>query len=404
MLKLDILINPWLSDPRVCENADYLNRLLNLGQQVASLSHISLNPGSGIVKPLEKEVNQLSTLVHNQGDDMREQYNHLSNIICKLTGDLSTSATKGKIGENFIENVLRENFPDDLVEVTAQTGHEADLHISSNGLPTILIESKMYKSAVSTKEIVKFYNDLESTGVDYGIFVSLTSNICKHRRLEYERKNNKHVIFLPNAGFGGINIIYAILFMREISLKNTELDTVSASIIEEKCKLIYDSLDNLNTIFGHISRLKANVSKSKTVIQDQLNGLTSDILDVEVLTKNIINEIKKSIYTSLADFNDKYEQVEGALLDEIVAELTGSENRLFITTGQSLNVCKQFELEIYREEVKNKYSLMKRGEIICELRIGKTKATYDFIKFGIKYDIRPDADLDVFGRLLGSVL
>ena len=38
---------------------------------------------------------------------------------------------------------------------------------------------------------------------------------------------------------------------------------------------------------------------------------------------------------------------------------------------------------------------MKEDEIICELRIGKIKATYD---------IRPDTDLDVFGRLLASVL
>ena len=77
-------------------------------------------------------------------------------MICKLTGDATTSAIKGKIGENFLENLLKRSFPDDIISVMAQTGHEADIHLLSKTCPKILIESKLYKNAVNTTEVKKF--------------------------------------------------------------------------------------------------------------------------------------------------------------------------------------------------------------------------------------------------------
>ena len=63
-------------------------------------------------------------------------------------------------------------------------------------------------------------NDLNNTSIDYGIFVSLTSPIMCHRRLEYKELNGKHIIFIPNSGFDSLNIIYGVLFLRHIYSMN----------------------------------------------------------------------------------------------------------------------------------------------------------------------------------------
>lgn len=415
MLKLNILVNPWLNDINKYDDAEYLNKLLNLGYQVSTLSQISINPECSLVKPIEHEVKQLSETIINReslfkdelgrhSDDIKQQYNNLEGIICKLTGNLATSATKGKIGENFIEAVIKDNFPDDQLSVTAQTGHEADMQLSSNGKPTILIESKMYKSSVSTKEIVKFYNDLESTGTNYGIFVSLTSSICKHKRLEYERKDGKHVVFLPNTGFNSIGIIYGILFLRQISANGDMLDNVSASLIEEKCRVIYDSLDNLNMIHENLNKLKSGISKSKMVIDEQLNNLSSTIINAEIVTKNIIQDMRKSIYNSLNDLNDNFKPILENEFEKIINEFMQSDNKLYINFGKSLNICKGLDLNISKEENKHKYILTKDDLVIMEVKIGKAKCVYDIIGKGIKYDIKADTNLDIFERIIGNIL
>ena len=87
----------------------------------------------------------------------------------------------------------------------------------------ILIESKLYRVPVNSRQIEKFYADLDRTGMNFGIFISLTSGISNRKRLEYENYNGKHILFLPNAGFEGLNIVYSVLFFKTLfKYLNTE--------------------------------------------------------------------------------------------------------------------------------------------------------------------------------------
>ena len=60
-----------------------------------------------------------------------------------LSGNIKNSALKGKIGENFIENTLKNYFNEDIIEVKAKEGHESDIHFSFKEYENkkILIES-----------------------------------------------------------------------------------------------------------------------------------------------------------------------------------------------------------------------------------------------------------------------
>ena len=163
-LKIDYSINNWLKDISLEKEKDYLNKLLNLGYQVSNISNISINPESSILEPINKKVSDINSnclntyteMLHSleiyksnteyikdkiknldsnlnenidkHNENNRIQYQHLSEVINKLTGDINTSSIKGKIGENFIENLLNSSSGDDTVEVTASTGHEADIH------------------------------------------------------------------------------------------------------------------------------------------------------------------------------------------------------------------------------------------------------------------------------------
>jgi hypothetical protein len=433
ILEIDYSINPWLENTNLQTNKEHLNKLLNLGKQISNLADISVNPESSLLKPINDQVEGLTTnlngtcreiynifelnklgtetintkvdqmnrslddSISKHYDQSKEQYQQLNTVINKLTGDINNSSIKGTIGEHFLENVLKNGFPDDTVEVTAKTGHEADLHLISPKLPKILIESKLYKHSIPSTEVEKFYNDLKTTGIKYGIFVSLTSNITGHRRLEYKYIHDRHVIFIPNAGFENMTIIYAVLFLRELdTLQNKN---ISNDTIDEKCRLIYSSLTDLDTIFEHISKIKNDTLKSKSVIDTQINGLISNCIQTEIIVKNVVSKMKKNITESLSELDCAYKIIEEDHLDTLIKDFLDSGNKLYMAIAESFTVFKDLNYKIHKDENKSKYNIYNNADLICELKIAKSKATYDF-KSGIKYDIKGSLDLTQFKKII----
>jgi len=436
-LKIDYKINSWLDKDDLKKNKEYLNKLLNLGYLVSNLSQITFNPESSILDPINKQFsnltdscfttyqqmthlsemsksnvelikdkliglnNNITHTIKDQNDGLKQQYNNLSTIINKLTGDMCKSSIKGKIGENFLSNLIINSFPDDVVSVMSQTPHEADIHLESKTNPKILIESKLYKNTVNTTEIEKFYKDLNRTGINYGLFISLTSCITGHKRLEYEYRNNKHVIYIPNAGFEGISVIYGIIFLKEMSKLNHNTKSISSEIIDEKCKLIYNSLTCFDKIFEHLAKIKDNAIKSKHTIDMQISSLISNIFEGEILIKNLINNLKKNITESLSDLNNNYDIILPNELDILLKNLLHSDNKtkqvisklLKMMLDNNLNICDQ----------NGKYIVLQNNTSLCEFKIGKTKSICEFSN-GLKYTIKPNCDILQFEKILKCVL
>ena len=434
-LELDYTINKWLLDIDIPKNTEYINKLLYIGYEISQLGQMSINSNSNILKPLENKINTIDTnclntcdkmssclelyqskinLLENilkslnvnidkQYEDTNEQYKFLSSTIQKLTGDINTSSIKGKIGENYIENVLKSSFPDDVVDVTALTGHEADLHLKSTTYPTLLIESKCSKHSVGKKEIQKFVNDLDSTGIDYGVFISLTSSINGHKRLEYKCINGKHVMFIPNAGFESLNIIYGVLFLREIgkTLKNNI--RITEDIMEEKCEFIYNSLENLDLIFENITRFKSEIVRTKTLIDTQMNHLVTNILETEISTKDLINKMKVNISNSLSDLYSNTDRIILDNFDEIIQDFIDSDIKLNKLIANSLLLFKNKHFTISKNDMK--YHIYDTNQVkMIELKVLKTKGCYDFIHLGLKYDIKIGSDIIQFNKIVESII
>ena len=63
---------------------------------------------------------------------------------------------------------------------------------------------------LNSKQLKKFYKDLETTGLKLGIFVSNTSGIVGKKDLEWEIINGDTlVIYISNTGFNGHGCIMA---------------------------------------------------------------------------------------------------------------------------------------------------------------------------------------------------
>ena len=59
-------------------------------------------------------------------------------------------------------------------------------------------------------------------------------------------------------------VLYAVLFLREIytsNIGNSKL--ISSDIIDDKCKIIFESMEDLDIIFEHINKTKSDSLRQK---------------------------------------------------------------------------------------------------------------------------------------------
>ena len=427
ILNIDTSKNSWIDDfKKSHSNEDFhkhLNNLLHLGYIVSKTTKINLNEDNllnpinekfceinkncqkmgSIEENIKEEIEDMKEVINSrlqtEASETRNQCDNLNNAILKLTGNISTSSLKGRIGEDFIANLLKHNFPDDTVKETNQISHESDIHLICKNFPTILVESKLYSNAVNTSEIEKFLSDLNDTGLDYGIFISLTSPIIKHRRLEYKFLQGKHIIFLPNAGFDGNNIIYAVIFLKEIS-KLSSQNLINKSLFDEKSEEIKNVINNFELSYNQLSKLKHKALDTKNVIDKQLLGLTVEICETELIMKNIVEDTKKNILNILS--LDNYTSYSNDKFDELI-QIFNNENKMKKTLTHYLKLIKDHHFDISISDDSPNLINFNNKKIIINLKIMKTKSLFDFHN-GIKCEIKESGnDISQFNQILNLI-
>ena len=427
-LQLDLKKNPWISEIEKNMNcgqfSSYLNDLLNLGFNISKTTKISINEDD-ILKPINEKFNsinencekidniessiieemqdikeQITNTLETESKQTQNQCENLNQAILKLTGNVSTSSLKGRIGEEFISNLLKHHFPDDTVNETNKNSHESDIHLLSTNYPTTLIESKLYTHCVNTAEIEKFLSDLEDTGINYGIFISLTSPIIKHRRLEYKYLNDKHIIFLPNAGFDGFNIIYGIIFLREIS-KLSSKNSISKELFDEKSNEIKNIISNFELSYNQISKLKNRAMEFKTTVDKQLLTLTMDICESEIIVKNMFEKTRKNIIDTLTI--GKFTMVEDDMFDELIKKFACSDNKTKKTISNYFQLLKDHNYHMLKDDDKEDSMEFTDSKSKIMLKIMKTKAIFDFNN-SIKCEVKDNcSDISQFKQIINLI-
>jgi hypothetical protein len=173
---------------------NFLNYILNLGfQEYIKLKNINFNNTFISNNSLDNNIlNNLDIIIENKT-------NKLFNLINEIKQDTiieKSNNIKGITGENIIFDFFKVNFSNYTLEDTSQIPHSGDLKIFIPEITeNVLIEVKNYKNTIDQKQIDKLYYDLNYTGINYAIFISLKSNIVnKKNNIEWEIKDNKVII------------------------------------------------------------------------------------------------------------------------------------------------------------------------------------------------------------------
>jgi hypothetical protein len=204
-------------------------------------------------------------------------------------------AIKGMFGELEFEEICKNNLSDDYKLInTAKRGKMADFLISwtslkTNKLYNILIDVKNYKPPVPTKEITKFYNDINlNANIDGGILISLYSKITGSNCMvdfTYHLSNNGKlpVIFLNNRQPDIMIEVIKMIF------HTIEINDIGNNMITNDEEIMMH-LNDLNVSAVSTSICRNSLIDAKHSMEKSFNNIS---LELMVLENTIISKISK---------------------------------------------------------------------------------------------------------------
>ena len=423
-LELDLKLNPWIGNLQSdIDINQHLNKLLNIGYNV--MSQITLTQNSEQTnkfielysKHNEQAIDNLCSHVVQNTSSINERISEIERktsktidtnhekmieLVEKMTGKMKTSASRGDIGENFIQEGLEIYFPNDEVIRTSGAAHESDIQLISEDSANIIIESKNYTSVVQTKEIEKFKKDMIRTNMPFGIFISFSSKVIGKKNMEIEQFNdNMCILYLIDIGFSIDLIVLGINVMKRISkLICNSKSVIPRSVLNDKINSVVEIISKLPEILSLMSKAKATLLIEQANIKKSLDTIHSEYITTEAYIKNLIDKVQEEIDYTLSFFQeiDKETREDIEELLEIVDDKKKDHLRIILTQLLIHNLSIESE--------GNGYNIRRANgkEIISKLT-GRGKIKLNIISKNIEFDLSKKdlSSLDTYFAIIEKI-
>ncbi len=309
------------------EHNNFINYLLTLGYTEYNKSNKIYNT------ILDNNLIELENKLDNKFDNLKLLINEIklenqNNLLV-----LNKNNNKGNIGESLIYDFFNKNKYQ--IEDTSEIAHSGDLKLYLSEInQNVLIEIKNYKNTVDQKQIDKFYYDLDYTGINLGIFISLQSKIVNTKYpIEWKiTEKNKIMIFISG---NSEEYLYIAIF----------------------CLItLYKNNNNTNLNFKHINNEDLfNDIKYLSLQKESINKLKNEILNIHSSSSSSI----LSLYNNLCIFDNNFNYILNKIynkLDLMINKIGSLDNNIYINLENIQNNNKDF-LEIIISDLSTNYYL-----------------------------------------------
>ena len=347
----------WIRKFELEKREEVVTNVLNLGRVVLEMSRVKFEPQEYIktyIEPLESKFKE-TTMITNQTlkdvseaitgqlktgyekqlammHPISERIQTLCHTVDGLIEVKNKSVLRGQFGETLITTNIRHAFPDHEIKNQTKNPHESDIHFIDPDIGLILMEIKTYTNNVPTREIEKFYNDMEQTNSKYGIFVSTTSGIVGKKSISWEvhpRIKKSIIIYVPEAGFDAQSVVLALAFIKMIAMTidpdDQDVDRIPNTciktdeyIILKNIRPYFDILrkeiENVGKIRGRINRLRDTMNRS---IDELYKVFVESEISLQSTMIKIMDEIGKKYKRSLFGLTISDDDNISKYLDEL---------------------------------------------------------------------------------------
>jgi len=261
-----------------------IEKYIILGEMVVSHATIATR---------KETVEEFFSPLKSDIETIREQLRQIIPTIAK-------PAKKGEVTVDAIYASLQEHFMDDSFEDVSAIGKYADILATTGDTNTsILIELKDYKYSVPSKEVDKFWRDMERRGTKYGIFISMRSGITKCSScINLKTRMDKTAVFVVNSELNWSGHLFAHYVLKKlIQLEMAKKKELKGNEIGKILTKINNYASELQKNTATIEKIQNIADGLRTTCRKRLDELIS--LSHEFTTKqnekinDIIEEIRK---------------------------------------------------------------------------------------------------------------
>lgn len=281
-----LLINLVLQDPRAISIVEkipedqrntVIEKLIILGDMVATHANISTS----------KET------VENFFNPLRQDIERISEALNKIVPTISTPSLKGDITVQAIYESLKEHFMDDEFEDVSSDQKSSDVIAKVNGVTPVLIELKEYTSRVPSKEVDKFWRDMEVHNANHGIFISMRTGIVGCATcISMKSHMNRTGIFVVNNELNWKGHLFAFYVVKKlIESEGVKQKDVSKSQYEYKIKKIYRLVSEIQELTQDIESIRVTADSLKSHTATQTDKIVSTLTTYKMHLNEKIDQI-----------------------------------------------------------------------------------------------------------------
>ena len=277
----------------------------------------TINSHTGILK---NEISQLRYQLEDKNIDSKIE--NFTDVVNDLFGINANSARRGKVGEDLVYTLIKTKFKDYSIEVTRGKHHSGDAIVTippnskRKKFIKVMVEIKNYTKSVDSDELDKLLYDMDHTGIDNALFISMQSSFVGKKRLSIERYDKKTIIFVPYAVSDSNKIENSLIMIERLidfGISNSEID------IGSLYNNINHHLQELDVIYRDYSEMKSHFLKLEKSIRDSLTDHYNIIRENEIKLKKSINSVWNRINKDFHNFRS--ELLASNKMDDIIKDL-----------------------------------------------------------------------------------
>lgn len=204
---------------------------------------------------------------------------------------------KGKFGEDYVEKILREKYPD--ITVTAASPMSGDLTLYTGPRKTT-IEVKNYTNPVPKNQVEKFRRDLSTAGAANGVFISLgqpISGITADFRFILESVDGRTVpcCYVVSSSPAQIHTAISMVVEYTDAIQRMRADTISRSTVTGAIRELSAGLDDLAGVRCQMGKQLADVGAKIVQASSAVMAVEAKMRDkLALLSDHTIAEVEST--------------------------------------------------------------------------------------------------------------
>ena len=241
------------------------------------------------IQELQMETNQLKMSLESTvkakvlNDELQVMREQISKIEAQTSSRQKCPVGLGGVGEEFVLNCLQEAFPSNNGIVRNSDPHCGDLMFRiENSNKVLMFEVKNLNSRPISRDIEKFFTDLENSQYHGGVLVSLNSPVdINHSELVPQLHKGKPFVYVDKLKDSRDPVykmqvlvsmmIFMMNFATDLENFNPQLQLNHYSRQTEELKKLFEKLTRNNANQGKIlDTIKAKLSENQSFLAGQL--------------------------------------------------------------------------------------------------------------------------------------